>query len=88
MKKIKVLSLIYYSIIMLFINSCSYQKMNSIDQKKFLLQEFEMFGDTRETFIIQKKIQRFSNKESKNKIKIFISLKKKKQLKKKIYKIK
>jgi len=83
MKKIKVLSLIYYSIIMLFINSCAYQKMNSIDQKKFYVQEFEVFGDTRETFIIQKKIQRFSNSESKNRIKVFISLKKNKTIKEK-----
>ena len=42
-----------------------------------------MFGDTRETFIIQKKIQRFSNSESKNRIKVFISLKKNKTIKEK-----
>ena len=43
---------------MLFINSCAYQKMNSIDQK-FYVQEFEVFGDTRETFIIQKNTKVF-----------------------------
>ena len=70
-------------IIIILISSCSYQKMNSVDQKKFHIKEFEINGDTRESFIIQKKIQRFSNKESSNKIKILINLKKNKAIKEK-----
>ena len=67
-------------IFIILISSCSYQKMNSVDQKKFHIKEFEINGDTRESFIIQKKIQRFSNKESSNKIKILINLKKNKAI--------
>lgn len=70
-------------IIIILISSCSYQKMNSTDQKKFHIKEFEINGDTRESFVIQKKIQRFSNKESSNKIKILINLKKNKAIKEK-----
>ena len=67
----------------LFAISCSYQKMNSIDQKKFHIQEFEVSGDARDSFLIQKKIQRFSNKDSNNKIKILIELEKSKTIKEK-----
>ncbi len=69
--------------LILLISSCSYQKMNSVDQKKFHIKEFEVNGDKRESFIIQKKVQRFSNKNSLNKIKIFINLKKNKSIKEK-----
>ena len=82
MNKINYIALIPLAIIFLF-TSCSYQKMNSIDQKKFFIQEFEIDGDTRESFIIQKKIQRFSNKDSTNKIKILIKLTKNKTIKEK-----
>ena len=54
-----------------------------MDQKKFYVQEFEVTGETRESFIIQKKIQRFSNKDSKNKIKIKIDLVKNKTVQEK-----
>ena len=82
MNKINYLAVIPLAIIFL-VTSCSYQKMNSIDQKKFFIQEFEIDGDTRESFIIQKKIQRFSNKDSANKIKILIKLTKNKTIKEK-----
>ena len=82
MNKINYIALIPLAIIFLF-TSCSYQKMNSTDQKKFFIQEFEIDGDTRESFIIQKKIQRFSNKDSTNKIKILIKLTKNKTIKEK-----
>ena len=32
-------------IIIILISSCSYQKMNSADQKKFHIKEFEINGD-------------------------------------------
>tara|TARA_X000000368_G_C22892218_1_gene650173 strand:- start:311 stop:787 length:477 start_codon:yes stop_codon:yes gene_type:complete len=83
MKK-KIINIITISLINIILTaSCSYQKMNSLNQKKFDIQEFEIYGDTREAFVIQKKIQRFSNKNAINKIKIFIDLKKDKSIKEK-----
>ena len=70
-------------LIILFATSCSYQKMNSVNQKKFHIQEFEISGDARDSFLIQKKIKRFSKKNSENKIKIFVELKKSKTIKEK-----
>ncbi len=70
-------------LILFLVSSCSYQKMNSVDQKKFNIKEFEVTGDSRESFVIKKKIQRFSNKNSENKIKILIELKKNKSIKEK-----
>ncbi len=81
---IKIKSVLIIALLVMFsTNSCTYQKMNALDQKKFHIMEFEIEGDARETFIIQKKIQRFSNKESKNKIKILIKLKNDKSIKEK-----
>ena len=57
--------------------------MNSADQKKFHIQEFEVYGDSRESFVLEKKIQRFSNDSSENKIKILINLNKKKSIQEK-----
>ncbi len=79
-KKLKYLIPIF---IVLLINSCSYQKMNSVDQKKFDIKEFEIIGDARESFIVQKKIQRFSNKNSDNKVKLLVKLKKSKTIQEK-----
>ena len=70
-------------IVILFFSSCSYQKMNSVSQKKFDIQEFEIEGGARESFVIQKKIQRFANTGSTNKIKLVIKLKKGKTIKEK-----
>ena len=81
MKKIKLLFILVF--LMVFNSSCSYKKMNSVDQKKFDIQDFEIFGGATETFIIQKKIQRFSNKKSENKIKLIIDLKKNETIKEK-----
>ena len=81
MKRIKYITLA--SLILLLINSCSYQNMNSKDQKKFYIQEFDITGDTRTSFIIQKKIQRFSNKDSGNRIKLSVELNKNKAIEEK-----
>ena len=83
MNKIKTIVVILFLLISFFVTACSYQKMNSIDQKKFFVQEFEIDGDTRESFVIQKKIKRFSNKDSANKVKIYINLTKGKTIKEK-----
>ena len=82
MDKIKLIIIISFLTIFLG-NSCSYQKMNSTDQKKFYIQEFDITGDYRESFIVQKKIERFSNKESLNRIKIAVDLIKKKTIQEK-----
>ena len=83
MNKIKTIIVIPFLLVSFFITACSYQKMNSIGQKKIFIQEFEINGDTRESFVIQKKIKRFSNKDSVNKIKIYINLTKGKSVKEK-----
>ena len=75
--------IIFLFLILITTVSCSYQKMNSIDQKKFHIKEFEVIGDKKESFLIQKKIQRFSNDDSSNKIKILIELKKSKTIQEK-----
>ena len=81
MNKIKYITIT--SVILLLISSCSYQKMNSQEQKKFYIQEFDISGDTRTSFIIQKKIQRFSNKASDNRIKLLVVLNKNKTIQEK-----
>tara|TARA_B100000886_G_scaffold233356_1_gene163044 strand:+ start:788 stop:1258 length:471 start_codon:yes stop_codon:yes gene_type:complete len=72
MNKIKSIALV--SLILLFTSSCTYQNINSKNQKKFHIQEFVIAGDNRTSFIIQKKIQRFSNEDSNNKIKLSLEL--------------
>jgi len=81
MNKIKYITIT--SVILLLISSCSYQKMNSQDQKKFYIQEFDISGDSRTSFIIQKKIQRFSNADSNNRIKLLVVLDKNKTIQEK-----
>lgn len=76
----KIKSITIVSIILIFLNSCGYQNINSKNQKQFNIQEFEITGDTRTSFIIQKKIQRFSNEDSNNKIKLFVELNKNKSI--------
>jgi len=78
MRKIK--SITIFSIILILLTSCSYQNMNSKDQKKFNVQEFDITGDNRASFIIQKKIQRFSNENNENRIKLSIKLNKDKSI--------
>ena len=55
---IKIKPILIIALVVIFsTNSCTYQKMNALDQKKFHIKEFEIEGDSRETFIIQKRIQ-------------------------------
>lgn len=81
MNKIK--SIILVPLIFMFIGSCTYQNMNSNNQKRFHIQEFDITGDNRASFIIQKKIQRFSNENSNNKIKLSVELTKNKSIQEK-----
>ena len=79
---IRSLVVIPITIIML-LSSCAYEKMNSPDRKKFHITEINSNGERRTAFIIQKKINRFSNEQSTNKIKIFIDLTKSKEIQEK-----
>ena len=69
MNKIKNIVVILFLLVGFFVTACSYQKMNSIDQKKFFIQEFEIDGDTRESFVIQKKLRDFQTKIAQIKLK-------------------
>ncbi len=79
---IRSLLIIPLAIIML-LSSCAYEKMNSPDRKKFHITEINTQGERRAAFIIQKKINRFSNEQSKNKVKIFIDLTKLREIQEK-----
>ena len=74
--KINLFFTILISIIVSLLVSCSYEKMNSPEKEKFNIVEIDMTGDRRAAFIIQKKINRFSNLQSKNRIKVSVELKK------------
>ena len=78
MSKIKSITVV--SIIFILISSCSYQNMNSSNRKAINIKEFDITGDSRASFIIQKKIQRFSNENSNNRIKLFVKLNKNKSI--------
>ena len=67
------LILIFFLIIS-FTSSCSYQKMNSIDQKRVDIQEFEVTGGARESFVLQKKIYVSYTKIFRAKCKTFFTL--------------
>ena len=69
MNKIKTIFVIPFLLVIFFVTACSYQKMNSIDQKKIFIQEFEINGDTRESFVIQKKLRDFQTKIAQIKLK-------------------
>ena len=72
-----------FLVIIILTSSCAYKKMNSSDNKKFHIQNIEITGDKRTSFIIKKKINRFSNSESVNKINIFIELEKERKIQEK-----
>ncbi len=68
---------------LLFLSSCTYEKMNSPDKKRFHIIEIDTQGEQRAAFIIEKKITRFSNEQSKNKIKVSIDLTKSRKIQEK-----
>ena len=72
-----------FLVIIILTSSCAYKKMSSADKKKFHIQKIEITGDKRTSFIIKKKINRFSNNEGKNKINIFIELEKERKIQEK-----
>lgn len=66
-----------------FLTSCSYEKMNSPDKKRFHIVEIDIKADRRTEFIIRKKIKRFSNVKSSNKVKLIIELNKNRKIQEK-----
>ena len=72
-----------FFVVIILTSSCAYKKMNSSDNKKFHIQNIEITGDKRTSFIIKKKINRFSNSESVNKINILIELEKERKIQEK-----
>lgn len=69
--------------ILIFVFSCSYEKINAPGQKKVHIINLNIDGEKRTAFIIRKKINRFSNIDSKNKIKIDINISNKKEVEEK-----
>ena len=52
--------IIIFSLIFLFLlNACTYKKINSLNQKKFNIQEINVNGDGRTAFLIKKGKQIF-----------------------------
>ena len=60
--------------LLLLIQGCSYELINSPNKEKIFVQTINVNGDTRSAFIIKKSVMRKSNKESNNKIKMDIDL--------------
>ena len=79
---IRLLLIIPLTILLLF-SSCAYEKMNSPDKKRFHIVEIDTQGERRAAFIIEKKITRFSNEQSKNKIKMSVDLIKSREIQEK-----
>jgi|TARA_Y100000741_G_C18044850_1_gene473899 predicted PilT family ATPase len=69
--------------IIILLSGCTYQRINLPDQKSFFIQEINVSGDSRSAFIIKKKINRFSNIESQNKIVLDIELTKRREIQEK-----
>ena len=70
-------------VIFIFFSSCAYEKMNSTEQKRINIIEIDIQGDRKAAFLIKKGINRFSNKNSNNKMKISVSLNKSKEIEEK-----
>ena len=60
--------------LLLLIQGCSYELINSPNKEKIFVQTINVNGDTRSAFIIKKSVMRKSNKESNNRIEIDIDL--------------
>ena len=69
--------------LIIFLSSCSYEKMNSPDQKKFHIVDIYVEGEKRTAFLVRKKIIRYSSLKSGNKIKINIILASNKEIQEK-----
>ena len=72
-------SILVFIIIFISLSSCSYQKINMSEQK-FTIKEIEVNGDKRTSFLIKRKIERFSHEQSLNKLAISMNLSAKKNI--------
>tara|TARA_B100001564_G_scaffold232655_1_gene196564 strand:+ start:1478 stop:1939 length:462 start_codon:yes stop_codon:yes gene_type:complete len=66
-------------IFIMSLSSCSYQKMN-LSEQQFTIDEIEINGNKRTSFLIERKIKRYSKKGSSNKLVILINLSEKKDI--------
>ena len=73
--------------LLLLIQGCSYELINSPNKEKIFVQTINVNGDTRSAFIIKKSVMRKSNKESNNRIKMDIDLLEKVSIVEKTFKI-
>ena len=74
LKYILVLIIVFTSL-----SSCGYQKI-SISEQKFTIDEIQINGDKRASFLIKRKIERFSRADGLNKLAISINLSTKKSI--------
>ncbi len=66
-------SILISAIILVNFYSCSYQRINLTDQN-FTIDKIEINGDKRKSFLIERKIKRFSQENSSNKLAVIINL--------------
>ena len=71
--------ILVFIIVLTGLSSCSYQKIN-ISEQKFTIEEIEVNGDKRTSFLIKRKIERFSREDGLNKLAISINLGTKKHI--------
>ena len=72
-------NILVFIIVLTTLNSCGYQKI-SISEQKFTIDEIEINGDKRTSFLIKRKIERFSREDGLNKLAISINLGTKKNI--------
>ena len=66
-------SILLTIIFFISLSSCSYQKMIP-SQQEFTIEEIEINGNRRSSFLIERKIKRYSQEDSQNKLAISINL--------------
>ena len=71
--------ILVFVIVLASLSSCGYQKI-SISDQKFTIDEIEINGDKRASFLIKRKIERFSRADGLNKLGISINLSTKKSI--------
>ena len=72
-------SILVFIIIFLSFSSCGYQKVNNSNQM-FSIEEIQVNGDKRTSFLIKRKIERISHEKGLNKLAITINLSTKKDI--------
>ena len=65
--------ILVFMIVLASLSSCNYQKI-SISEQNFAIKKIEVNGDKRASFLIKRKIERFSREDGLNKLVISINL--------------